>query len=165
MPEKRRKIRGQVVLYYLIVILTYALDQLSKLYIQEAIAKGSSLPIIENFFHITLVYNSGAAFGLLSGYSRLFILVALVAIFVINYVLFKKRKSLRGIERVSLCFILGGTLGNLTDRIRWGYIIDFIDFRIWPVFNLADSFITVGAVMLAWSVFLENNRNKQIEAK
>jgi signal peptidase II len=90
----------------------------------------------------------------------LFAAIALLAVFFINYLLVRKTDRLSGLERLALCFILGGTLGNLADRLRLGHVIDFFDLRVWPVFNVADSFITVGAVMLGLAVIWGIGRKK-----
>ncbi len=137
---------------YFIAAFILFLDQVSKLCIQNYILQGSSIPIIRDIFHLTLVHNTGAAFGMLGRHSYLFIIVSIFAIAVINYFLLQKDRILNAVEKVALCFIMGGTLGNLIDRVRLGYVVDFLDFRIWPVFNLADSFITIGAFMLAWAI-------------
>ncbi len=126
----------------------YFLDQISKICVRGGITQGSSIPIIKNVFHVTLVYNTGAAFGMFSSRPHLFVIVAVLFVFIINYFLLRKFRKLSVTERAALCCILAGTLGNLTDRLRFGHVIDFIDFRIWPVFNLADSLITIGAALL-----------------
>jgi signal peptidase II len=154
MPRRSRKIRGQIRIAYLAVFLIYLLDQLSKLIVERYMSIGESLPVVKNFLHITLIHNTGAAFGVLKTRSFLFVVVAIFSILVINYMLIYKRHVLIRPERIALFFILAGTLGNLTDRLRVGYVIDFIDFRVWPVFNIADSFITVGAVILGASLIL-----------
>jgi len=64
------------------------------------------------------------------------------------------------VRKIAIGFILGGAIGNMIDRLRLGYVVDFIDFRVWPVFNLADSFITIGAVILFWKLFVHNKRNE-----
>jgi signal peptidase II len=142
-------------LYYFLVPLIYLLDQLSKFFIEKLVLQGSSIPVVKNVFHITLVRNTGAAFGILRKHPHLFIVIAVLVAILIGYFLARRMRTLNTAEKVALCFILGGTLGNLTDRIRLGYVIDFIDFRIWPVFNLADVFITAGAAVLVWMVVVE----------
>ena len=139
-------------MYYCVAIFICVLDQFSKFCVNRLVLQGSSTPVIRDVFHITLVHNTGAAFGMLGGCPLLFIAISILAVFFINYFLIKKRHVLNAPEKWALCFILGGTLGNLIDRIRTGCVVDFIDLRIWPVFNLADSFITIGAVMLGWSI-------------
>lgn len=132
-----------------IVTLTLFLDRLSKILITQALAVGQTSPIIKNIFHFTLVHNKGAAFGILKDQVPFFIFTGFLATILITY-------NLRGNQgkayTISLSLILAGALGNLIDRIFFGYVIDFLDFRIWPVFNLADSAITIGAVLLGWKI-------------
>lgn len=145
----------------LAVFLILCVDQLSKYIAVRSLSVGESVPLIHDIFHITLVHNTGAAFGMMSSRVYLFIVIAVVSSGVILYFLKKRSDLLNVIERVALSFILGGALGNLIDRLRLGYVIDFLDFRVWPVFNLADSFITVGAVLMTWSViFIRKDEKK-----
>jgi signal peptidase II len=154
MPGKERKIQGEIALIYSVAALVFLLDQVSKYLVRTTFQQGSSIPVIDNLFHITLVYNTGAAFGMLKAWPYLFVAVSILAVAIVNYILLKKRHVLRTWEKAALCFIMAGTLGNLADRIRLGCVVDFIDLRVWPVFNVADSFITIGAVMLGWSVVM-----------
>ncbi len=154
MPGKERKIRGEIVLIYSVSALVFLLDQVSKHFVRTMFQQGSSIPVIDDLFHITLVYNTGAAFGMLKAWPYLFVAVSVLAVAIINYMFLKKRHVLKPGEKAALCFIMAGTLGNLADRIRLGCVVDFIDLRVWPVFNVADSFITIGAVMLGWSIFM-----------
>ncbi len=131
--------------------LVLILDRLTKYVITHILANGQSIKIIPNFFHITLVLNKGAAFGLFKEMTAIFVLLSLsVIIFIILYIW--RNEFGRIYLPVALGLILGGAIGNLIDRIKFGYVIDFIDFRIWPVFNMADSCITIGAIILAWHV-------------
>ncbi|MFC1548926.1 signal peptidase II [Candidatus Omnitrophota bacterium] len=159
MPGREGKIHREIILAYSAVSLIFLLDQISKQIIVTLFQQGRSIPVIKNIFHLTLVYNTGAAFGILKAHSWLFVVISFLAIIVINYFLLMKYDILRLREKTALCFILAGTLGNLVDRLRLGYVVDFIDFRVWPVFNLADSFITVGVVILGWSILMGIRRS------
>lgn len=159
MPGKRGNISRQIILYYCIASVIFFLDRLSKFFITGLFQQGSSVPIIKDIFHTTLVYNTGAAFGLLKNFPYLFVIIAVFVFVLINYFLIRKFYKLSVAERIALTFMLGGTLGNLVDRICFGYVIDFIDFRIWPVFNVADSFITIGALMLGLSILCSRKHN------
>jgi signal peptidase II len=128
------------------------LDQLSKFIALKKLALYQSIPVIPQIFHITLVHNRGAAFGMLKGWVSLFILTSLVAIILIYFNLRNLRNQKPSVYSVSLCLILAGGIGNLIDRIFYGHVIDFLDFRIWPVFNIADSAITIGAILLGISI-------------
>jgi signal peptidase II len=135
-----------VVIFLLILIC----DQVSKNLLLNNFSFGESLPIIKNIFHITLVFNSGIAFGLLKNYTAVFSVLSSVVIILIsfNIVRQKKQKQIDRIENLALYLILAGAIGNLIDRLRFGFVVDFLDFRIWPVFNIADSAITIGLILL-----------------
>ena len=152
MPGEGRKIRKQITRCYIAALFVCFLDQLSKYYAAKLILQGDSLPIIKNIFHFTLVHNTGAAFGLFKDRPELFVLISVFSIIFILYFLAYRSGKLNRVERTALCFILGGASGNLIDRVRLGYVTDFIDFRVWPVFNIADSFISIGAVMLVLAI-------------
>ena len=140
--------------FLLTAFLVFILDQCSKRYIIFFLPPEKSSPVIENIFHLTLVKNRGAAFGLLPGYFPLLLIISLFTIFLILFFHFTKKIKGR-LAEVSFGLILGGALGNLLDRLIHGAVIDFLDFRIWPVFNLADSAITIGVILLAWVYFKE----------
>jgi signal peptidase II len=145
----RDKIKSPVLIIVLVVLFC---DQFSKVIIINKLSLHQSLPLIKGIFHLTLVYNRGAAFGILKNQIPLFIVTSLVAIILI-YLNYKRNKQKKSFSyNLSLALILAGALGNLIDRLFFGYVIDFFDFRIWPVFNIADSAITVGAFLLAYSM-------------
>ncbi len=131
------------------------LDQASKWLALEQLTLHESVPLIP-FLNLTLVYNKGAAFGFLStasGWQNLFFIsIAIVATVVILYLLRRMGTKDRFLA-VALMLILGGAIGNLIDRLLYGHVVDFIDVYYgswhWPAFNVADSAITVGAVMIA----------------
>ncbi len=130
-------------LIILISAIILFLDQLSKFLISNTLDFGESIPILKDIFHLTLIQNSGAAFGIFHQQTLFFIIVACVVIglILISHRRFTGRSLLL---RVGLALILGGALGNLVDRLRFGFVVDFLDFRIWPVFNIADTSICVG---------------------
>ena len=130
-----------------IALIIVLLDQFSKFLIKQNLQLNQSIPIIKNIFHFTYVTNTGSAFGLFKGFNILFILFSIIVIAVIFYFL-NKIKDYRRLLQFSVGLLLGGTIGNLIDRLIYGYVIDFIDFRIWPVFNLADSAVTIGVILL-----------------
>ena len=133
-----------------IIIFGLILDQFTKFLALRNLAQNQSIALIKNIFHLTLIFNRGAAFGVFKNYTILFIAASFLAILFIILSLRKNRKI--GLSNISLGLILSGAAGNLIDRIRLGCVVDFLDFRIWPVFNIADSMITVGAVLLAFSI-------------
>lgn len=129
-------------------VITLILDQASKMLIMAGMTRGQSIPVIDGIFHITYIHNPGAAFGLLANRTSFFIVVSLLAI--AGAVFFYRKQGVRrGLLPAALGMIVGGALGNLVDRVRYGEVIDFIDFIIWPVFNLADTAIVVGAGLLS----------------
>jgi len=140
---------------FLIALLVVAADQLSKIWIRSNLPVGQSL-FEAGFFRLTHVHNTGAAFGLFQGQSFLLSIVAMVGIavfLVYALVIYRGFPLLDNMpNRVALGLVLGGTVGNLIDRLRFGYVIDFIDFGLWPAFNVADSAVTVGVILFAYSL-------------
>ena len=139
--------------WYALAALVAVLDQLTKYWVSAGFGYGEARAIT-GFFNLVLTHNSGAAFSFLAsaaGWQRgFFIGIALIAIVVISVLL--ARHSGEKLFCLSLALILGGAVGNVIDRIAFGYVVDFLDFHLagwhWPAFNLADSAITVGAVLL-----------------
>ncbi len=164
----------------MIFIITFSilfLDQLSKSLATKNLLLNQSVPLIKGIFHLTLIHNRGAAFGVLKNQTQLFIFASLFAIILIFWGLRKNKykkyslypvrniasakgcgKISNGVYNISLSFILAGALGNLIDRLTLGYVIDFLDLRIWPVFNIADSAITIGAILLGWSILIKDKK-------
>lgn len=132
-----------------------ALDQATKALASSHLLLGQPVPILGNLARLTLVHNSGAAFGLFPGSRLPFILVSALAIAVVLYLFARDAYRSLG-NRLLLGCILGGALGNLLDRVRWGRVVDFIDVGWgalrWPVFNVADSAVTLGVILLAWNI-------------
>jgi len=126
----------------------FLLDRITKIAVLKQFSYGQSVKVLPGIFHITFVLNDGTAFGLLKGRSALLIPASFLAIAFIIF--FMMKQSPRGAAlNLALGLILGGAAGNLYDRICYGHIVDFLDFRVWPVFNIADSAITVGGIILA----------------
>lgn len=127
------------------------LDQFSKYIVVENMVLGESIPIIEEVFHLTYILNPGAAFGMFA-HNRLFFIA--IAIVVIGIIIWARREILASPWEVKAgCgLFLGGAIGNLIDRARQGLVIDFFDFRIWPVFNIADIAICIGVGLIIWNL-------------
>ena len=146
--------RWQDVLFLLTALLIVAADQLSKMWIRANLAIGQSL-FEAGFFRITHVHNTGAAFGLFRGQSASLTVVAFVGIGVLLFYAFLVYRRLplldNMLNRLALGLVFGGTIGNLIDRLRFGYVTDFIDFGFWPAFNIADSAITIGVIIFVYS--------------
>ena len=134
---------------WLISGLTLAADQLTKHLIAAAFHPGESLPLLPRVLHLTYVQNTGAAFGLFKGQQLLFIGLSLLVIAWITRQFLAKRPLAAPVVW-AYALVLGGAAGNLIDRLRFGYVVDFIDVRVWPVFNLGDSAITIGVALLIW---------------
>ncbi len=139
--------------FSLTALLVVAADQLTKIWIRSHLAVGQLIPE-RGFFQITHIHNTGAAFGLFPGQSFLLSIVASTGIvLLLVYALFIRRRF-PFLDKmpcwIALGLILGGTVGNLIDRLRFGYVDDFISVGIWPSFNIADSGVTVGAIMVAY---------------
>jgi signal peptidase II len=128
----------------LTALLIIIADQLSKHFITSMLQAGESIPLIEGFLHLTFVRNPGAAFGMLPYQTIFFVIITVaVVLFIVYY--YRLLSTDHRLLRFSLALLLGGAIGNLIDRLRTGYVVDFIDFKIWPpVFNIADSAIVIG---------------------
>ncbi len=156
---------------YIILIclagLVITLDQISKLYIAHHFELHESVTVIPHFFNFTYVRNTGAAFGLLSKAPEsfripFFIIIPLVALTII-VLIFKKTQETQLLMITALSLILGGAIGNFIDRLRFNYVIDFLDFHWfqkyhWPAFNVADSTIVVGVVLLIFYTFTHDQK-------
>ncbi|MFC2025439.1 signal peptidase II [Chloroflexota bacterium] len=147
--------KWQYVAFFLTASLVVAADQLTKIWIRSNLAVGGSLFEI-GLFRLTHIHNTGAAFGLFQSYSFILTIVAIVGIAVVLLfgLFFLHQFSFldNRLIRLTLGLILGGTVGNLIDRISLGYVTDFIDFTVWPAFNIADSAIVVGVILFAYSL-------------
>ena len=140
-------------------------DQVSKAIVVRTMSLYESVPVIENFFHFTYITNDGMAFGIdfPFGYFIFSLVSALLTIFLFWYLWTVRNDSL--VIRLGLAMIIAGAVGNLIDRLMLGEVIDFLDFMVgnfhWYVFNLADSYVTVGMVLiLTDSIFLEKKIEK-----
>lgn len=138
-------------LVVLIMVGVFLVDQVSKLYLISIMEPGESTPVLENIFHITYVKNPGAAFGILEHQTGLFIGIAVLLVMAVLYY-YPRLPAGHRLMRIGIGLQLGGALGNMLDRLRVGYVIDFLDFRIWPVFNVADMAIVIGVGLLLWEI-------------
>jgi len=154
----------QIARWYVVAIVLLIADQLAKYTITQNFLYGEYINIFPGL-DFTLVHNTGAAFSFLSdagGWQRwLFLIISLAASIVLIVWLYRLKAS-QFFLSTSLALILGGALGNLYDRIFLGYVVDFIDFYYgmyhWPVFNIADASITLGAVFLIFESFLVSKK-------
>ena len=143
------------------IALTIFIDQLTKFLIESKMALHDSIEIIKGFFYITYTRNIGAAWSMFEGMGMLFAILAFLVSGGIIYYLVKNQNISR-FERISLMLICGGAAGNMIDRIVHGYVIDFLNFYIfgydYPVFNLADSFLVIGVIMLIAVTFFSKEK-------
>ncbi|MBQ8192622.1 MAG: signal peptidase II [Bacilli bacterium] len=140
----------------IISIILLIIDQISKILVIKYIDINNSIELIKNFFYLTYTHNEGAAFSILTG-QRIFLILIAITILIIIFNYIRKNKTKNKVETVAFSLIIGGSLGNLIDRIVRGYVVDFLDFKIlgynYPIFNLADTFIVVGVFLLFIFVF------------
>lgn len=140
-------------IYFFIVIGVIILDQLSKYY-AELLLYGKPYKLIDGIFHLTYARNDGAAFSIFSGNQIFLKIVTALAMAYLVYYLIKVIKKENGniLYKIGLSFILGGGIGNFIDRVRFDYVIDFFDFTLinFAIFNIADSFVVVGTIILAY---------------
>jgi signal peptidase II len=144
-----------IVICLFTVLAVIVADRLTKILFSNILQLGESLPVIKKAFHFTLVHNTGIAFGLFKDNGFVFLIIPIIAVVLLGYNLYYYHKvgELDHFYVFGFSLILGGAIGNLTDRIMLGHVIDFIDLRIWPVFNVADSAITVGACIILLKCF------------
>ena len=149
---------------YLIALAVILLDQASKLAVINRLPFGSSVPVLDGVVYLTSVRNPGGAFGLFQSWAGMLTVITVVACVAI-ITLVRRRVTLPAFARIALALQLGGAVGNLIDRIRFHYVVDFIDLRVWPVFNVADSAITIGIVLLAYYIIFSERRRSPAESK
>ena len=145
--------KWQIVVFFLTALAVLASDQLSKAWIRSHLAIGESLPET-GWIRLTYVRNTGSSFGLFQNQFLPLTVVAVAGAIVLVYLALLGYRRFPFLDKVSsqitLGLVLGGTLGNLVDRLRFGYITDFIDFGFWPAFNVADSAIVIGVAAFAY---------------
>jgi signal peptidase II len=167
--------------FLIITVLVILADQLSKTLVTHLFLPGESVPVLGSFFRLTLVLNPGGVFGTRLGSQNFYTFISIVAIGVVLWFLFKTRGKEKMLN-VGFCLVLGGAVGNLIDRFRFGEVVDFLDFDFfninlppkeilifkfpgftidrWPVFNLADSFVLIGMILvIIHLMFFKENPN------
>jgi signal peptidase II len=147
-------------IYALIIVVLLGIDQISKLLALKHLQDVSTIPIINNIFHLTYVENRGAAFGMLQNNQIIFVVIAIIASIFGMYYLCTKKIHIVG--KIGIMLLISGALGNLIDRMRLGFVVDFLDFRIvWQyVFNIADVFVVVGTILLCIFILFFDNKEK-----
>ena len=142
-------------MYFLIPFLGLLIaDQAVKHLVRTPMVQGQSIPIIENIFHITYIENPGAAFGILANQRMLFLILTAVIVGVMIY-LFCSLSNKKSLTAISLGIVVSGAIGNFIDRFMQGTVTDFLDFRIWPIFNIADIAICVGLALICYFIIIK----------
>jgi len=145
---------------FIIVFTSLVLDQLSKFIVTKTLFLNKPVVVMDGVFNLTLIHNKGAAFGILKNQTVFLIFTSLFAVALIYFSLRKNSHQKHYI--ISLSLILAGAIGNLIDRLFLGYVIDFLDFRVWPVFNFADTSITIGAFILGWFIIFKKDESANL---
>lgn len=153
-----------MLIWFLIAAIAVILDQVTKWLAVEFLTKVETVPLIQNVLHLTYLENTGAAFGILKNNRWVFLIISTVAIIALLAYIAKFPPKSKWLG-VGLSFIVGGGIGNMIDRVLLGYVVDFIDFRLinFAVFNVADSFVCVGAVLVLIYVFFFSYKKKEVE--
>jgi signal peptidase II len=148
--QKERRVRGALFVGALIL----GLDALSKFLLRLLVEEGEEIPLLGKFLCLTHTKNPGAIFGFLPQYSVLLLLLSIVVLLGLFFLIWRHAKGISRIEQAGFGLIFGGALGNLMDRVFLGGVIDFLDIGFgeyrWPTFNVADSAICIGILMVGW---------------
>ena len=153
----------QNIVFAVTAITVLFFDQLAKYFVIQNIPLYESVEVLPNFFYLTHIKNAGAAFGIFQGMINIFIIISIFAVVLI--IILRTLIEINSYPyNMSLGFILGGALGNLVDRLIMGEVTDFLHILFWPVFNIADSFIVIGFILLIL-ILLKNFSKKEKERK
>jgi signal peptidase II len=163
------RLRKNILILVIVTVVVVAMDQLTKQAVVSRFSPHESYPVIDGFFNFVYVLNPGAAFGFLAkaseGFRSLFFIgvTALVMGLIAYYVVKSEQENTLNVFGLTLIF--SGAVGNLLDRVRFGAVVDFLDFYIhswhWPAFNVADSAITMGAVLMIWRMIVRRGKATQ----
>lgn len=150
-------------MHEVIVAILIGLDQIIKYWALNYLQVVESIPVINNIFNLTYVENRGAAFGMLQNNQTIFIVVAAIASCYGLYYLHTKKVN--NIGKTGIILVISGAIGNLIDRVRLGFVVDYLDFHIiWNyVFNLADCFVVVGTILLCIYIITSEEDKKQVK--
>lgn len=148
---------------YFLAVLIILIDQVSKALVRHSMAQGESLPVVQNVFHLTYIENSGVAFGAFSGHTGIFVFVSLLVL--AGLVIFVcKEKSSSLLLHYGVAMVIAGAVGNIIDRVMKASVTDMFDFRIWPIFNVADIAVCVGFGLLVLYLFFDQG-DKHVGSK
>lgn len=151
----------------LIVFFITVADQITKFLAVSALKPRYTYPIIQDVLHLTYLENTGAAFGILKNARWIFMILTTVVVIALAMFIVLRREKLSGLLTVGLCFVIGGGIGNMIDRVFNGYVVDFIDFRLinFAIFNVADTFVTIGVVLIVIDVLFGKGRSLLVPEK
>ncbi|OGC09931.1 signal peptidase II [candidate division WOR-1 bacterium RIFOXYA2_FULL_37_7] len=139
--------------FFIITASVFLFDQLTKFLVYHFMRLNQTIPVIKNVLHLTYIQNTGAAFGILRGQMWFLLIVGTLAVSAIFY--FHEKLKFDDYLQTPLALLLGGSFGNMFDRIFRHYVIDFIDFRVWPVFNVADIMINIAVFFIIFIILKE----------
>ena len=147
---------------FVLILAVILLDQLTKLIVRTGFEVGESLPVIQDVFHLTYVQNKGAAFSLFQNMPLLTVAFPIVAMIIcLILMIWYLRKQERFIS-VAIALVIAGGVGNLIDRLARGYVTDMFDFRVFPVFNVADIAVCTGCgLIVLWLLFVEGRKERR----
>lgn len=154
-------------LYYLFALIVIGIDQLTKWFVIQKMELYESIPVIDNFFYITSHRNAGAAWGILQGQMMFFYIITTVVIIGLVYYMEKYARDNK-LTAISLSLLLGGAIGNFIDRLLRQEVVDFLDVMIFtydfPIFNVADSSLVIGVILIFIAMIMEEKNKGKIEA-
>ena len=145
--------------YFSLSLILLVIDQITKWWVSISLDRGVPNNLIGNVIRLTRVHNDGGAFGIFPGGGIVFLIVSGIVSLILFLILLTMQIDSRLI-RAGMAFVLAGAIGNLIDRIRWGYVLDFFEIRGFPIFNVADACITVGAVFIILAILFGGDRNR-----
>jgi signal peptidase II len=143
--------------YIIMVMGILLLDRVTKYLAIEHLQKIDTFPLINGALHFTYAENTGAAFSILTGKQGLLIIFTGMVIVVMCFYFWREKEHMSVLSNAAMAMVIGGAMGNFIDRILWNYVVDFIDFRLidFAIFNVADSFIVVGALLLGYTILFD----------
>lgn len=154
----------RVIFPYIVGLLILGLDQWSKFLVRSSMTLGESVPIIDSVFHLTYIENEGVAFGMFSGHTTIFVIVSiLVLIGLLTFVWKESSQSM--LLHYGAALVAAGALGNIIDRAIKASVTDMFDFRIWPIFNVADIAVCIGFCLLVLYLFLSSEDYSEKNAR
>jgi signal peptidase II len=145
--------------YFSLTIVLLILDRLTKWWVSTSLEFAVPHNLIGNTIRLTRVHNDGGAFGIFSGRGTVFLVISSIVAAILFLILLTMQIDSKMI-RAGMAFVLAGAIGNLIDRFQWGYVLDFFEIRGFPIFNVADACITVGAVFIILAILFGGERHR-----